>query len=200
MRIVTELDAGPVFRTATRADRTRRDDAGSGTRAGHPRCGPVTTVVDELAGGRAESVPQDHSRATYANKVEKHEGAIDWDLPAARIHDLVRGLQPWPLVSATARRHAVPDPSHRADGSTTSEPGGTIIEGEKGELLVATGDGWCPPHSRDPARRQASDGRARVSRGPPVVPGARFLRPAEQRGAASAKAGTPQGRGPSINK
>ena len=141
MRIVTELDAGPVFRAATVAigpDQTTPEveqalaDLGAAL---------LTEVVDDLAAGRAVAVPQDHTLATHASKIEKHEGAVDWNLPAARIHNLVRGLHPWPLVSGVldGARYQI----HRTalTGRTTSEPGGTIVDGDKAELLVAAGDG-----------------------------------------------------------
>ena len=141
MRVVSELDAGPVFRTAARPigpDETtpevERDLSKIGARL-------LTPVVDELASGNAVPIPQDHARATHASKIERHEGAIDWDLPAARLHNLVRGLQPWPLVSAVldGTRYLI----HRTQlaGRTATEPGGTVVSTDNGELLVAGGDG-----------------------------------------------------------
>ena len=141
MRIVTELDAGAVFRTATRPigpDETTPEVEQALARLG---AGLVTSVVDDLAAGKAVETPQDHSRATYASKIEKNEGAIDWNLSAVRIHNLVRGLQPWPLVSARlgSARYQI----HRTEltDSTTIAPGGTILEADKRDFLVAAGDG-----------------------------------------------------------
>ncbi len=39
---------------------------------------------------------QDHSLATKAPKLRKEDGRIDWTAPARKVHDLVRGMQPWP--------------------------------------------------------------------------------------------------------
>ena len=141
MRIVTELDAGPVFRIAmtpigpdATTPEVERTLAALGAEL-------LTPVVDDLATGSAVPVPQDDALATHANKIEKHEGAVQWDLPAIRIHNLVRGLQPWPLVSAVLdgaryqiHRTAVTD-------RATLEPPGSVLEADKGELLVATGAG-----------------------------------------------------------
>lgn len=141
MSVVSELDAGPVFRTAARPigpDETTPDVERVLSEMGARL---VTTVVDELASGTAAPVPQDHARATHANKIERHEGAIDWDLPASRLHNLVRGLQPWPLVSAVldGTRYLI----HRTElaGRSATEPGGTVVSTDNGELLVAGGDG-----------------------------------------------------------
>lgn len=41
-------------------------------------------------------VPQDESLATYAPKLGKNEGRINWDQPAGRIHNHIRAMHPWP--------------------------------------------------------------------------------------------------------
>jgi len=99
MRVESELDAGAMFAVATvpiPPDATSGDMeavlAPLGARL-------LLPVVDALAAGRAVETPQDHSQATFAPKIAKEEGTIDWTLPAAVIHNRVRGLQPWPLAS-----------------------------------------------------------------------------------------------------
>ena len=141
MRVVTELDAGPMFAAVRRgigADETTPEVERALAALG---ASLLLTVVDQLAAGEAVEVEQDHASATYAPKIERHEGTIDWTLPAARIHDLVRGLQPWPLVSVhldgvrcLLHRTAVTD-------ETTGTPHGTITTASNGVLAVAAGDG-----------------------------------------------------------
>jgi len=141
MRVVTELDAGAVFAEARRAigpeettPEVERALAALGARL-------VVDVADSLAAGAAIETPQDDSRATYAHKIERHEGAIDWTLPSRRIHDLVRGLQPWPLVSA--QLGGVRCLVHRTgitDETTDARPG-TIAQAASGVIAVACGDG-----------------------------------------------------------
>ena len=41
-------------------------------------------------------VPQNHSHASYAPLLEKSLGQMDWTWSAERLHNLVRGVQPWP--------------------------------------------------------------------------------------------------------
>jgi methionyl-tRNA formyltransferase len=40
--------------------------------------------------------PQNEAEATYAPKLTKEDGLIDWNKSAAQIHNLVRGTLPWP--------------------------------------------------------------------------------------------------------
>ena len=49
-----------------------------------------------MAEGRASETPQDESEATYAHKIDKADGIIDWSRPAREIHNQIRGLHPWP--------------------------------------------------------------------------------------------------------
>lgn len=49
-----------------------------------------------LANKTVTPVPQDNSLATLAPILKKEDGRIDWTVPAQTIHNLIRGLQPWP--------------------------------------------------------------------------------------------------------
>jgi methionyl-tRNA formyltransferase len=141
MRVVQELDAGPMIAVARRPigpDETSVEVERALAEIGGPL---LVRAADDLAAGRARETPQDPSRATFAPKIAKEEGAIDWSLPGASIHNLVRGLQPWPLVSAwiDGRRYLI----HRTamtDGRS-SAAGGTIVESAGDRLTVAAGDG-----------------------------------------------------------
>jgi methionyl-tRNA formyltransferase len=146
MRIERELDAGATFAMqdvpippeATSGD-LESILAVVGARL-------LLPVVDALEAGRASETPQDHTKATFAPKVTKEEGVIDWSEPAARIHDRVRGLQPWPLASTTLNGlrvvirktipHLNPEKGPYAD---LSVPGGTVIDTTGTEIIVACG-------------------------------------------------------------
>lgn len=55
----------------------------------------VPTLADHVA-GRLTPVPQPADGVTYAAKLQKSEGALDWSQPAMALDRQVRGLQPWP--------------------------------------------------------------------------------------------------------
>ena len=141
MRIVTELDAGATFATQTvpiPPDATSGDMEAALASVG---AGLLLRVVDSLAIGDAVEAPQDHSQATFAPKVTKEEGPIDWNWPATVIHDRVRGLQPWPLASTTmSGRRIVLRRTAIAGGHASSEPG-RIVRALGDELVVACGSG-----------------------------------------------------------
>ena len=140
MRVVTELDAGPVFDVVRRPigpDETTPEVERDLARLG---AGLVREVVDRITAGTAHEAAQDHARATHAPKITKEEGLVDWAQPARTLHDLVRGLQPWPLVTAIIGGVPCRLLRTRALDARTDAPGGTVIKSDR-ELEVAAGDG-----------------------------------------------------------
>ncbi|MCA1563282.1 MAG: methionyl-tRNA formyltransferase [Acidobacteria bacterium] len=140
MRVVRELDAGPTFAIARRAigpDETSEDVERGLAELG---AGLLLDVVTAMAEGRAVETPQDDAKATYAPKIVRAESTVDWSLPAARLHDLVRGLQPWPLVAVSidGARHLIHQTA-RTDRQTDA-PGGTVIDAAGEHFEVAAGD------------------------------------------------------------
>ncbi len=85
-----------------------------------------------LERGSLTFTPQPEAGVTYAKKIEKAEAHIDWTKPAAEVHNLIRGLSPFPgawfelMLNGTAVRIKALH-STRAEGS-----------GAPGEILDAT--------------------------------------------------------------
>jgi methionyl-tRNA formyltransferase len=149
MRVVQQLDAGPTFAAVERA--IGPDDTSVEVERDLAQLGAslLLDVIGRMMRGEAVETPQDDAQATYAPKVEKSEGPIDWSLPAAQIHNLVRGLQPWPLASTTldgARwliHRTSLDAPDAADGLRryAGFPPGTIVAVAGDTIAVLTGDG-----------------------------------------------------------
>jgi methionyl-tRNA formyltransferase len=100
----------------------------------------LVETLDAMAAGTVLETPQDDSCATYAHKLTKDDGLVDWAWPAERIHNLIRGLYPWPhAFSFLAGHRVILRRSHAVDG----RPGapGTIVEAAGDRLIVATGAG-----------------------------------------------------------
>jgi methionyl-tRNA formyltransferase len=141
MRVVRELDAGPMLATAIHAIGPNDTSVAVERALAEIGSALLLSVVEQLAAGTAIEVPQDDSRATYASKIVKAEGIVDWSsLPAARLHNLVRGLQPWPLVAAwiDGRRYLI----HATErtGEHRERPRGTVVEAAGERLTIATSD------------------------------------------------------------
>lgn len=104
-------------------------------------------VLRRMDGGEVERFPQDHSKATYAPKLTKEEGHIDWSKTSAEINRLVRAVQPWPGAYAFLpdgrRLKVIECPVERPEQELEIplEPGSIYISPDK-KLFVRTGDGW----------------------------------------------------------
>ncbi len=96
MRVVRALDAGGMMARVERpigpddtSDEVERDLASLGAAL-------LVQTLDRLAVGPVDEEPQDEALVTYAARLSKEDGAIDWSRPAGEIHNQVRGLHPWP--------------------------------------------------------------------------------------------------------
>jgi methionyl-tRNA formyltransferase len=141
MRVVRELDAGPMLAKATQ--RIDPNDTTPVVERALAELGAplLLSVVDALADGSAGETEQDPAAATYAHKIVKSEGAIDWTLPGAQIHNLVRGLQPWPLVSVRIEGHRYLIHRTERTHERTAAPAATVVDAAGETLSVATSDG-----------------------------------------------------------
>ena len=52
-----------------------------------------------IENGTVQSVPQDHSKATYAPMLDKGMCPIDFTKTAQQVHNHVRGMNPWPVAT-----------------------------------------------------------------------------------------------------
>lgn len=88
--------------------------------------------------------PQPKEGATYARKINREDGKLDWSQPARALWNRVRGLTPWPGTYAFLQRTAGPmflkilraEPSPGGHGT----PGEVISVGRDG-IVVACGEG-----------------------------------------------------------
>jgi methionyl-tRNA formyltransferase len=92
-----------------------------------------------LERGSLTFTPQSAEGVTYASKIDKAEARIDWSRPAAEVHNLIRGMSPFPgawfeleLGGAPVRVKVLR--STRADGHAAP---GTVLP----DLTIACGDG-----------------------------------------------------------
>jgi methionyl-tRNA formyltransferase len=143
MRVVKALDAGPMLATARRPIAV--DETSEAVEHDLARIGATLLVstIDALANGRVDETPQDESATTYAARLTKADGEVDWSGPSVGIHNLIRGLHPWPhaYTFANGRRIILLRASPVVDGlSGTIGPPGAPRQASAGEILVASGD------------------------------------------------------------
>jgi methionyl-tRNA formyltransferase len=89
---------------------------------------------------RLPRVPQPTDGVSYAHKIEKAEGAIDWTQPAALIERRVRAFDPFPGMSLNLDGQAV-KVWRAAVRPELSGPPGTVLRADAQELVIACGEG-----------------------------------------------------------
>lgn len=56
----------------------------------------LSETLEKIKAGEIRSIPQDHSKATYAPPLKKEDGYIDWKKGAREIDRQIRAFNPWP--------------------------------------------------------------------------------------------------------
>src|SRR5438552_14737493 len=96
-----------------------------------------------LASGSAPRIPQDNALATYAPKLSREAGRIDWSEPAETIERKIRAFNPWPgaFMRMTTKSNELRTLKiFSAAMVNLSGAPGEILGGEK-ELIIAAGTG-----------------------------------------------------------
>jgi methionyl-tRNA formyltransferase len=124
--------------------------------------GPLLAdVLEKIGSGEAEYVEQDHSGATFAPRLTKADGFVDFGEPAQSVRDRIRGLWPWPGAAAvylsgeSGRRQAVTIAMAQvvAGPAGAGVPAGTVDD----NLCVVCGRGALKITRIKPAGRRLMD-------------------------------------------
>ena len=102
----------------------------------------IVETLSKLENGTATRTPHDDEKSSYAGKITKELGQIDFTEPAVTIERLIRGLNPWPSAYTTldGKTMKVWDATVE-EGNVTEQPG-EIVEIAKHYIKVATGENY----------------------------------------------------------
>ena len=96
MRINEELDKGPIS-NIYKLKLDQKDNAKDvSEKLALLAANKILNVIDDIFDGKSKFVDQDNSKATYAKKITKNEGQIDWKNDASKIIGKINGLYPSP--------------------------------------------------------------------------------------------------------
>ena len=136
-------------------------------------------TIDQLENGSAVRIPQCEEESTYAPKLEKTMGNIDWTMDADRIERLVRGLNSWPGTFTKIHGKTVKiwdcdvvRQETLTENQAAAKPG-TVIVSEKDQLIVKAGNGALSLRMLQPAGKKNMTVDAYL-RGYPIAQGELF--------------------------
>ncbi len=99
-------------------------------------------TLDQLERGVLKRIPQNEEEATHAPLLSKELSQVDWTRPAGDLHNLIRGLNPWPCAFAMLDGKRVKLLSSQivdgqgAPGTMRSRPEGLVVFCGEGALLL----------------------------------------------------------------
>jgi methionyl-tRNA formyltransferase len=138
MRIDAGLDTGDMLLKAEAEIGPEENAIDLARRLAEMGAGLLVETLEGLAAGKIAPEKQDSAQATYAPLLKKEDGLIDWQRPAAWIHNRIRGLQPWPGAYTDFRRQTLHIWKARIAGPAAGTAG--AILGVK-PLVVGCGEG-----------------------------------------------------------
>ena len=97
-------------------------------------------TLKRLCAGELVAEKQDDSLSNYAPMMKKEDGLIDWNQPAAVVHNLVRGLDPWPAAYTHLNGEVLKVSRTSVDGALNGEPGSVLLADADG-VRIACGEG-----------------------------------------------------------
>jgi len=96
MKIAEKLDTGPVCNTYKINLENNLNAKDIGEKLSLLAAEKILDNIDDILDDKAKFIDQDHSKATYASKIQKSEGEIDWTESAQNIIGKINGLYPTP--------------------------------------------------------------------------------------------------------
>lgn len=161
MRMEKGLDTGPVY--AQRRVALAGQTAGSLHDALAALGGEaLVDVLEQLCAGTAAARPQDEALATYAAKVFKEDGYVDWTRPLVEVDARIRGVTPVPGARTLLCGEAFGEPLLLQLGPGRAEPFAAgedaacgLVRRDRAGLSIACADGWYRlQRVRPPAKKE----------------------------------------------
>jgi methionyl-tRNA formyltransferase len=167
------IDTGDVIRCL---DAPILDDDDAGTLAARLATLGAPLLAESVvlaARGEAPRTPQVRGAGSYARKLKKEDGIVDWRLPAREVWSHARAVTPWPGATTAFRgRRVLIVRARPEEGSASGEPG-TLIDANHDGVRVACAQGALRVTRIKPEGRAELDA-AEWAKGARIQPGERF--------------------------
>jgi methionyl-tRNA formyltransferase len=148
------VDTGPILRQEACAVRQEDDAISLGTRLAQTGATGMVEVLTTLEHGALTPQPQPDQGVSQAPKLTRDLGRMHWEDSASTLHNLVRGLVPWPCATTAFREAEVKLWRTGVDSTPVSHPPGTITAVASDALHVACGKQHLIVYELQPASRR----------------------------------------------
>ena len=141
MKMDAGLDTGPVLSTRRTPILPTDDSQILHDRLAQLGAELLAETIPDFVAGTILPQPQPAEGSTYAAKIKKEDGQIDWSQPAAQIWNRLRAFTPWP--GAFAFLKAEPKPQllkiWKAEVVEKNGPPGTVLSADKAGIVIGCG-------------------------------------------------------------
>ena len=139
MKLSEGLDEGPILECFEMVIEEEETAGSLAKKMSKVASNKILQAIDNIALNKFKLREQDHSKASYAEKLLKNESCINWDNKAEVIKNMINGFSPNPCAYTTYKKERINIYKARLN-STKSEGAGKIMEFSKNTLLVGAED------------------------------------------------------------
>ena len=97
-------------------------------------------TIEGVANGTVKGIKQE-GETCYAKMLSKNTGKISWDKSALEIHNLIRGLNPWPIAHTTYKEENMKIYESEVLNENSNKEPGTILNVNKSGMKVSCKEG-----------------------------------------------------------
>lgn len=101
----------------------------------------LVETIKEMVDGKIIPKKQDDNESSYASMLNKDMAKINWELSAKQIHDLIRGVNPWPIATTVYNDITMKVYKSHIENINSEKAPGTIISVDKNGIKVSTKKG-----------------------------------------------------------
>lgn len=153
------VDTGPILRTESCPVHADDDAISLGARLAEAGAAGMVEVLTALEHGELTAYPQPAEGGSMAPKLTRDLGRIDWQQPAVTLHNLIRGLVPWPGATAVFRDREVKIWRASVQETASTQAPGTVTAMTSEGLCIACGEQQLLVHELQPADRRRMSAR-----------------------------------------
>jgi methionyl-tRNA formyltransferase len=141
MQMDAGLDSGPILHQISCPITDQTTSAALLQQLATLGASALVEILPLLAHGQVVAQLQEHSGITYAAKISKQEGALDWNRPAAELARAVRAFNPWPLTYFEVAGEPIKVWQATAVPLPVAAAPRTVIAADQQGIQVATAEG-----------------------------------------------------------
>lgn len=141
MLINERMDAGDIIAQEEELISPEDTSASLGKRLAGRGAKLLIETIEMIRRGNMPGTKQDEALATYAPRLKKSDGLIDWSRPAAELSNRIKGFQPWPCCYFILKdKSTVRVLCARVEADGSAAPG-TVLEARGEGPLIQAGGG-----------------------------------------------------------